>query len=247
MGNTGVDSLADFKSRLARLQKQLAYSNRIHFCSSKFVTFEINDMLDYSQLKQGKFRKNVTIFNLREAVQEIYAVHQYKADRLGIKIKVKFDGFLRKDDGCDFRICTDEQRLQQVLMNLVSNALKFTPKGGYIYIFCKLLPPKIKATHHTFGKIQLSVQDTGVGIRKEDQKKLFKLFGFLDKTKDLNAKGIGLGLHICQMITTFFGGSMKCESEENEGAQFTFEFDLEDPSDVTTIQSTGRCKNPYSK
>jgi len=74
------DTIESFKGKLARLQKSLAHSNRIHHCSTKFLTFEINDMLDFSQLKQGKFRKVSELFDLREAVREIVAVQEYKAE-----------------------------------------------------------------------------------------------------------------------------------------------------------------------
>jgi len=78
-------------------------------------------------------------------------------------------------------------------MNLLSNSLKFTPSGGSIFIFCRI----DEATESSGPSVSVSVQDTGIGIKKEDQSKLFKLFGYLDTTKELNTQGIGLGLHIC--------------------------------------------------
>ena len=68
----------------------------------------------------------------------------------------------------------------------------------------------------------MSVKDTGIGIREEDQDKLFKLFGFLDATKGLNTKGIGLGLHISKKIIEEFGGDICCQSKFNQGTNFTF-------------------------
>jgi hypothetical protein len=70
--------------------------------------------------------------------------------------------------------------------------------------------------------IQISVKDKGFGIKKEDQNKLFKLFGFLESTKEMNSKGIGLGLHICKMIVKQLGGDIDCDSVWLEGATFTF-------------------------
>ena len=64
--------------------------------------------------------------------------------------------------------------------------------------------------------------DTGMGIKEEDRPKLFKLFGFLDKTKEINAKGIGLGLHICKKITRIFDGDIICQSKYGQGSNFTF-------------------------
>lgn len=68
----------------------------------------------------------------------------------------------------------------------------------------------------------ITVQDTGIGIEKEDQKKLFKMFGFLDSSKELNAKGIGLGLHISKMIVKQFGGDIICKSKKGIGSSFIF-------------------------
>ena len=82
-----------------------------------------------------------------------------------------------------------------------------------------------------FGMIEIIVKDTGVGIKKENLKKLFKLFGFLDVTKELNTNGIGLGLHICKMIVEQFGGLITCKSKWGEGTQFIFLIALDDGED----------------
>ena len=76
------------------------------------------------------------------------------------------------------------------------------------------------------GMIEIKIEDSGTGIREEDKDKLFKLFGFLDATKDLNTKGVGLGLHISQRICEQFGGKILLESEFEIGSTFTCLFDL---------------------
>ena len=75
--------------------------------------------------------------------------------------------------------------------------------------------------------LEIQVIDTGIGIKQEDISKLFKLFGFLDTTKELNTKGIGLGLHISKMICNVFGGDIVVHSEWGKGTNFTFLFALE--------------------
>ena len=97
-------------------------------------------------------------------------------------------------------------------MNLISNALKFISNGGNINIICNLVQKEEDSNHTDLvefqdlirnsknGMIEIEIKDTGIGIKPEDQTKLFKLFGFLDTTKELNTKGIGLGLHICKLI-----------------------------------------------
>ena len=90
--------------------------------------------------------------------------------------------------------------------------------------------------------IEIEIKDTGIGIKPEDQTKLFKLFGFLDTTKELNTKGIGLGLHICKLIAQQFGGEITCKSEWQVGSSFIFLFDLDDiPTQIAKVQ---RIKNP---
>lgn len=74
--------------------------------------------------------------------------------------------------------------------------------------------------------IRISVTDTGVGIKIEDQQKLFKQFGFLDATREINTQGIGLGLHICKLLVAQFDGEVSCVSKFGEGSTFTFTFKL---------------------
>ena len=83
-------------------------------------------------------------------------------------------------------VCSDDQRILQVVLNLLSNALKFTDEGGTITI----------STHCDSEFIHISVEDTGIGISEQDQKKLFKLFGFLESSAGRNKQGVGLGLAI---------------------------------------------------
>lgn len=101
------------------------------------------------------------------------------------------------------------------MLNLLSNALKFTEENGKITISC--------STDEEF--IKISVKDTGIGISEENKKKLFKLFGFLESSKDKNPNGVGLGLAISQKIVhEFDGGDFELESKEGFGSKFTFKF-----------------------
>lgn len=96
-------------------------------------------------------------------------------------------------------VCTDEQRVMQVLHNLLTNALKFTLKGSVIVNWRRIAKG---------GKeyLTISVKDTGIGIKDQDKGKLFKLFGFIQSSEEMNTKGIGLGLMICDKIVKKFGG-----------------------------------------
>jgi len=118
-------------------------------------------------------------------------------------------------------IFTDEQRVMQVLLGIQSNAIKFTEEGG-VQIKVKIIESK----GHKY--LEISVIDTGIGIKYEDQDKLFKLFGFLQDSKELNTKGIGLGLVISDQIVTEFGGKVTFVSEPDVGSTFKFTFRLSD-------------------
>jgi signal transduction histidine kinase len=111
------------------------------------------------------------------------------------------------------------------LLNLYSNAIKFTKKGGKITILVESLPEET---------LRISVHDTGLGIKVEDQKKLFTLFGSIkDEQRKINTKGIGLGLVICKMIVEKFGGQIDFKTEYCKGSTFfyTFKTDKVSPSD----------------
>lgn len=93
--------------------------------------------------------------------------------------------------------------------------------------------------------IEIIVRDTGEGIKQENLQKLFKLFGFLEQTKELNTNGIGLGLHICKMIVEELGGVITCKSKWGEGTSFIFLIALDNSVDAK--EQDFRCRNPIKK
>ena len=158
---------------------------------------------------------------MRKTIKEVISILDYQAKKKGVKIHTFFKNFENQglieenptsslfdiQENHNYLIYSDEQRLVQVIMNLLSNALKFTSKGGTITLNCQLI-----RDHKSFVKI--SVKDTGCGISKEDQTKLFKLFGFLKSSEKKNTKGIGLGLYISsRIVESFKGGKIDLESE----------------------------------
>ena len=149
----------------------------------------------------------------------------------------------------DFTIISDEMRFQQVILNLLSNAIKFTFKGQitikleYVDELVIFSPPHqsqgnarnigddgknsiIVMPSMCYDKIRVSVEDTGIGITPLDQKRLFQMFGIVKTTRQLNTKGVGLGLAICKMISNAFGGDITVESEVGKGSKFIFFFEL---------------------
>lgn len=120
---------------------------------------------------------------------------------------------------------TDQKRLQQVLLNLFSNAIKFTDRDGQIVVLVELIQEDLDDP----GMLSISVEDNGLGIKEEDKGKLFKQFSsFKDPNRNINTKGIGLGLVICKMIVEKFNDCIGFESTYNEGSKFYYDFELED-------------------
>ena len=135
------------------------------------------------------------------------------AEIIGLEFILEFIDF----SVSDFLISCDQERIQQVCLNLLSNAFKFTEKG-----FIKIQVKKKNDNQ----LIEISVHDTGVGISKENQQQLFKVFGFITDSQHMNTKGIGLGLVISERIVTMFNGTITLESELGVGTKFIATFEI---------------------
>ena len=129
--------------------------------SCNLLTSFLHDLIDWTQIKMDKFNKKLEEFNLKETFTSIIEMMKFKADLKKIYCEVVFD------DDVPTYVFGDNQRLMQIIINLISNALKFTFEGGVM--------TRVSFNRKT-NKIFCEVQDTGEGIKKENQKKLFKLF-----------------------------------------------------------------------
>lgn len=209
--------------------------------SSDMMMFMVQDLLDYAQIKARKFRKQILRFDIRKSIEKVMCIQRQRAIERGIEFKATYENFqdlsqeaaqnmidegidrLEPDSNGKFCpvICSDESRIKQVLLGLQSNALKFTQKGK-VEIKVRILNDQNRRF------LQIDVEDTGLGIPKEQQHKLFKLFGFIQDQKQLNTKGIGLGLVIADQIVNEFNGRIAFKSEHGKGSIFQFSFLLED-------------------
>lgn len=209
---------------------------RVQESSGNILNYIIQDMLDYAQIRSGNFRKNIVEFDVVQAMDEVMLILQRKAQDFDNRMYATFLNF-KKDDYEDLlgdfsfktdqigvahscTVSTDRQRVMQIVLCLLSNALKFT-QGGEVEILLQIIS-KQKAKF-----LEISVRDTGVGISEENQEKLFKFFGYLNETKEMNKSGVGLGLAIAQQITGQFNGKISVASKLGEGTTFTFQFELE--------------------
>ncbi|OUR95781.1 hypothetical protein A9Q84_14870 [Halobacteriovorax marinus] len=168
----------------------------------------LNDILDFSKIEADSLILEKSPFDLEKCIQDTVSLLDKRALEKGIKLEY----FIADDMYETFE--GDVTRLRQILVNLTSNAIKFTSEGGvYIHVSQKKLNGDLY-------DLQFKVQDTGIGIPKEDHHKLFKSFSQIDTSTTRKYGGTGLGLAICHKITELMDGNIWVESEMNKGSTF---------------------------
>ncbi len=182
--------------------KQAEYVADIH-SSGRHLLALINDILDLSKIEAGRMDLQVTSFALADVVQNSVALLRERATREGIGLGLDIDPGIGV-------IEADQRMLKQVLFNLLSNALKFTSKGGHVGV----------SVHAAGEDVVVSVRDDGVGIAAADQARIFEEFQQVG-TSHLQ-EGTGLGLSISRRFVELHGGSLRVESEAGHGSTFTF-------------------------
>jgi signal transduction histidine kinase len=182
--------------------KQAEYVADIH-SSGRHLLALINDILDLSKIEAGRMELQITTFALSDVVQNSVALSRERATREGIALGLEVD----PDIGV---IEADERMLKQVLFNLLSNALKFTAKGGHVDV----------SAHAVGDDVVFSVRDDGVGIAPADQARIFEEFQQVG-TSHLQ-EGTGLGLAISRRFIELHGGTLRVESEPGCGSTFAF-------------------------
>ena len=167
----------------------------------------INDLLDISKIEAGKVELLIEEFDLSALVQEVKDSFRVGAEEKGLSMSLQMPKRLT--------IKSDERRTKQVLVNLVGNAVKFTDRGE--------IETKVVKKDRT---VEVSVNDTGIGIRKEEIDKLFKAFSQISSEGRPKQEGTGLGLYLSKKILGLLGGEIKADSEFGKGSVFTFTLPL---------------------
>ena len=169
----------------------------------------INDILDFSKIESGKLEIIESEYQLSRLLKNVVAMIQPKADAKGLEFHIHID-----EDLPD-ALLGDMMRVQQVVINILTNAVKYTPDGEVNFF--------VMNEKREENRVYLSfvVNDTGIGIKEEDQKKLFRDFERLDQEKNRNIEGTGLGLAITNMLLNLMGGTIELKSIYGEGSTFT--------------------------
>lgn len=201
----------DNKEQVANCLKKISLSSR-HLLGL------INDVLDMSKIESGKMTLNMEQISLSEVIEGISTIIQPQ-----IKIKrQKFDIFIH--DIISENVYCDSVRLNQVLLNLLSNAYKFTPEEGTISLS---LNQEESPLGENYVRTHIAVQDNGIGMSEEFKKRIFDSFTREDSTRVHKTEGTGLGMSITKYIIDSMHGTIKVDSKQGEGSRFSITLDLE--------------------
>lgn len=226
----GVLGMSDLlrQSPLPEKEKQLVET--VHQSGEALLAI-INDLLDLSKAESGKLILEKVPFNIRLTIEEALRIMQIQADEkglaLGLEYPAKAPEWLRGDP----------VRLRQILINLIGNAIKFTGQGEVRVI--------VRADQAEPGEnlpLQIAVQDTGVGLRPEDQERIFESFQQADSSTTRRFGGTGLGLTIVRELTEVMGGTISVASASQKGSCFTVHLTLEvampsePPEELTPVE-----------
>jgi len=182
--------------------------------ASKHLLGIINDVLDMSKIEADKFELSLVSFDFEKMLQKIADVINLRVDERRQKFFVNIGSSIPP------MLIGDDQRLAQVITNLLSNAVKFTPDEGTIRLDSKLISEDDSGLCH----IQISVEDSGIGITDEQKERLFKSFEQAEATTTRKYGGTGLGLAITKRIVELMDGDIRVESEPGKGSRFIFTF-----------------------
>lgn len=211
-------------------EENLNDANKTYFHSIKSSTnilLEVlNDLLDISKIEAGKMELNNTVVTTAQLFKKLKTLYQAEANQKGIKLSFEIDSNVPKN------ILGDDIKLTQIFSNLISNALKFTPRDGIIIAQLEL--KKIKK--NGILKIKGSVKDTGIGIHTNDKKRLFKSFEQLDNSSSKPFKGTGLGLFISKKLAKLMKGSIGVKSDGTSGSKFWFTFETIETSPLSATK-----------
>ena len=180
--------------------------------SARHLLDLINDVLDISKIEAGQLEVRSSVFDLRASVQRVVSLVQPLLDKKGLTILVTLPAQLPIMN-------SDQRRFEQILLNLLNNATKFTD-AGHITITARVEGERVR----------ISVADTGIGMRGEDIAALFQPFRQIDSGLQRQHEGTGLGLAICRRLAGLLGGSIDVESTWGVGSTFTVELPIQGPT-----------------
>ncbi len=178
----------------------------------------MNNLLDITRINSGQVKlnmRNIDIVFLTKAIAQSVEIY---ANQKGIKIL--FESNIDKKI-----ISMDEEKFERIILNIISNAVKFTQDGGRITV--------VLTENNELNLVEIKIKDTGIGIPKDKQELIFERFGQVDSNLSRQAEGTGIGLSLVKLFVDILEGTIEVESELNEGSTFTVTF----PANIELINS----------
>ncbi|MEM6470441.1 MAG: ATP-binding protein [Planctomycetota bacterium] len=193
------------------IEDRQEYLDTIHGSGEHLLAL-INDILDLSKVESGQLELEQGPCSIHQIMKEVVALLRSKADEKGIRLEFHGDGLLPRE------FTGDSVRLRQAIMNLAGNAIKFTDEGS-VDVTARVEKERGQAV-----MLEIDVSDTGIGISKEAQQKVFEPFAQADTSITRRFGGTGLGLAISKQLAEAMGGEVGLESEQGKGSTFTIRF-----------------------
>ncbi len=222
----GIIGFTQLISQTDLNEKQEEYINIIT-SSTQTLLSVINDILDYSKIESGKLVPEIIETNILEELNNIFSLFKNSAKAKNINY------ILSIDDKIDTFLYSDIHKIKQVVSNLINNALKFTPENKKVSLNISLLKDDLE-----YQEIVFYVEDEGIGIPLDKQKKIFEAFSQADESTSRKYGGTGLGLNISSSIINLLGGTLEVESIENIGSKFFFTLKLKKCKNISTKDLT---------
>ena len=203
----GMNEMILRESRERRIQR---YAGNIKNASKSLLAL-INDILDFSKVESGKMEIIDTTYQISSLLNDLMNMIQPRAQEKGLELKLDID----EQIPCE--LYGDEVRIRQIITNLLTNAVKYTREGS---ITLKIRSTRLPDTSYV--RLDVAVVDTGIGIRKEDQEKLFATFQRVDEAANRGIEGTGLGLALSKQLLELMDSKLMVDSEYGRGSAFFF-------------------------
>jgi signal transduction histidine kinase/CheY-like chemotaxis protein len=205
--------------------------------SSEHLMQLINMILDNSKVNKGEVALNIAAMDLRSDLTKLFKVFEYQAWEKGLGFEFKF----LPDKDYKFLLLGDITRIQQVLINLINNAIKFTNNGKISITVDQTVE------HDDYQIVTFYVKDTGIGMRYDEVIKIFEAFNYGESFTTQHYRGAGIGLGIANQLVKLMGGELKIETKQNEGSIFYFSLQLKKTLNlkVEQLESTNLLLNKF--
>ena len=217
----GVIGMANLLVKTDLSPQQREFAETIRSCGEGLLTL-INDILDFSKLEAGKIELEHRAFRPQQLVEEVLPIFASQAERNGVRLNVRWLTSVPTE------VLGDQTRVRQILLNLLSNALKFTHEGS--------VELRVSSVAETRDKhlVVFEIKDTGIGMTPEHLSRIGHAFSQADASTTRRYGGTGLGLWICRALVGMMGGTLRVSSEQGQGSTFCVELAFDVPAAKST-------------